>query len=172
MKSIEDVYADHLGPAILADGGPLFRVLVAVVAGAHRQAHQLLTGSPLVAAFDGRFGAEWTKQWRAGGGRPTTPTALIEAVRATLASSKRVQLVERDGGDHKAVRVQVYSSEVIDLDATTQAAQEQVSDGLLLTVEVLIGATVQHMRDFHGPTVADYAARFATVRDARDHVPE
>jgi hypothetical protein len=100
-----------------------------------------------------------------------TPGAMRSAVRATLRGSQRVELSERDP-DPDRVRVRVYSSEVTDLAATTAAAFGQKPVGLLLAVDVLAGATVAHMRDFHGPTVADYAAAFATVGDARDHVPE
>jgi hypothetical protein len=103
--------------------------------------------------------------------RRGTPRAIRAAVRATLRGSRRVQLVERDGTpDH--VRVQVYNSEVSDLTATTAAAMSQKPVGLLLAVEVLSGATYAHMTTAHGPSYADFTARFPTYADARDHVPE
>jgi ribosomal protein L18 len=103
--------------------------------------------------------------------RRGTPGAVRAVVRSTLRGSRRVQLVERDGTpDH--VRVQVYNSEVTDLTATTAAAMSQKPVGLLLAVEVLSGATYAHMTTAHGPSYADFTARFPTYADARDHVPE
>lgn len=103
--------------------------------------------------------------------RRGTVGALVATVQQTLRGSRRVVLVERDGGPYR-LRVQVYASEVTDVEQVRAAALTQKPVGLVLTVEVLSGASVAHMRDFHGPSVADYAARFATVGQARDHVPE
>lgn len=169
-------FRDYAGPAVLSRGGPLLDVLLRVVAGAHARTHEAVTapegGALLSAAFDGRLGSAWTAQWRSGTGRPGTPKALLDAVRTTLLGSRRVVLLERDGGDVHAVRVQVYSSEVFDLAATEGAALRQLPDGLLLTIEVLSGATYDHMTAVHGPTYEDFAADFPTYDDARDHVPE
>lgn len=104
--------------------------------------------------------------------RRGTPRAMRAAVRATLRGSQRVNLVERDGGDAYALRVQVYAAEVLDAAATEQAARSQKPVGLVLTVETLTGATYAHMRDLHGPSYADFTARYPTYADARDHVPE
>lgn len=108
------------------------------------------------------------RAWRRG-----TPAAIKAAVQATLRGSRRVELLERDGSPWH-LTVQVYDAEVPggDTAAVLAAAVSQKPVGITVTVEVLSGATVAHMRDFHGPTVADYAAAFATVGDARDHVPE
>jgi hypothetical protein len=108
------------------------------------------------------------RAWRRG-----TPAAIKAAVAAKLRGSRRVDLVERDGtAGH--LRVQVYESEVPGGDTAPilAAALSQKPVGITVEIEVLSGATVQHMTDFHGPTVADYAAAFAAVGDARDHVPE
>lgn len=101
-------------------------------------------------------------------GRPATMKA---AAAATLAGSKRVNLLERSP-DPDRVTVQVYSSEVVDLDKTRASALSQKPVGLLLSVEVLSGATYAHMTAAHGPSYADFSARFPTYTDARDHVPE
>ncbi len=166
----------HVGPGLLQRGGPLLEVLLKVLASGHENVHQAVAtppgGVPLVAAFDGRFGTAWTRQWQAGTGRPGTPTALLTAARSTLRGDQRAELIERDGGDPHAVRLRVYAAEVQDLGATRAAAQEHLPDGLLLTVDVLTGSTVEHMRTQHGPTVAAYLAQFPTVADARDHLPE
>jgi hypothetical protein len=100
-----------------------------------------------------------------------TPGAMRAAVRATLRGSQRVELSERDP-DPDRVRVRVYSSEVTDMAATTAAALTQKPVGLLLAVDVLSGATYAHMTTTHGPSYADFGARFPTYADARDHVPE
>lgn len=108
------------------------------------------------------------RAWRRG-----TPAAIRSAVQAALRGSRRVELVERDGSPwHLTVRV--YDAEVPDGDPgpVLAAAVSQKPVGVTVTVDVLPGATVDHMTLFHGPTVADYAAAFATVADARDHVPE
>lgn len=188
-------FRDHAGPALLSRGGPLIDVLMQVLAGAHRGTHEAITataggdhltatfqshfgstdpndGALLAAAFDGRFGPAWTDQWRSGTGRPGTPQALLDAITPTLRGTRQVTLLERDGGDPHAVRVQVFSSEVIDLAVTEQAATSQLPDGLLLTVQVMSGATYDHMTAAHGPTYEDFAGDFPTYDDARDHVPE
>jgi hypothetical protein len=103
--------------------------------------------------------------------RRGTPKAIREAVKATLRGSRRVELSERNP-DPDRVRVRVYSSEVVDLTVTTAAAMSQKPVGLLLAVDVLSGATYAHMTASHGPSYADFSARFPTYADARDHVPE
>lgn len=108
------------------------------------------------------------RAWRRG-----TPSAIKAAVAAVLRGSRRVDLLERDTSPWH-LTVQVYDAEVPggDTEPVAAAARSQKPYGLLVDVQVLTGATVAHMRDFHGPTVADYTAAFATVGDARDHVPE
>lgn len=108
------------------------------------------------------------RAWRRG-----TPGAIRAAVVATLRGSRRVDLVERDTSPWH-LTVQVYESEVPggDTAPVLAAAASQKPVGIVVAVEVLSGATVAHMTDFHGPTVTDYAAAFTTVADARDHVPE
>jgi hypothetical protein len=103
--------------------------------------------------------------------RRGTVGALKATVAATLRGSKRVEVSERNP-DPDRVRVSVYSSEVTDLAVTTAAAMSQKPVGLLLAVDVLTGATYAHMTATHGPSYADFTARFATYADARDHVPE
>lgn len=108
------------------------------------------------------------KVWRRG-----TAGAIKAAVAAALRGSRRVDLVERDTSPWQ-LTVQVYESEVPAGDSTPvlAAAASQKPVGIVVSVQVLSGATVAHMAELHGPTVTDYAAAFATVADARDHVPE
>lgn len=108
------------------------------------------------------------KAWQRG-----TPAAIKAAVAATLAGSRRVQLVERDGSPWH-LTVQVYASEVPggDTAPVLAAAESQKPVGITLAVDVLTGATYDHMATVHGPTYADYLAAFPTYQQARDHVPE
>lgn len=108
------------------------------------------------------------RAWRRG-----TPGAIKAAVAATLVGSRRVELVERDGSPWH-LTVQVYASEVPagDTAPVLTAAQSQKPTGITVSVEVLTGATYEHMATVHGPTYADFAAAFGTYQQARDHIPE
>lgn len=103
--------------------------------------------------------------------RRGTPGAIREAVKATLVGSKRVELVERTP-NVDTVTVQVYSSEAPDTAKAESAARSQKPVGLLLTFNVLTGATYSHMTTTHGPSYGDFSAAFATYTAARDHTPE
>jgi hypothetical protein len=103
--------------------------------------------------------------------RRGTPGALIAAVQQTLIGSQQVTLLERTPSpDH--VTVQVFAAQTPDPDATRSAALSQKPVGLLLVLEVLTGASWEHMRDIHGPTWTDFDATFGTWADARNHLPE
>jgi hypothetical protein len=108
------------------------------------------------------------RAWRRG-----TPRAIRAAVAATLRGSRRVELLEREGSPWRFT-VQVYASEVPggDTGPILAAARSQKPVGIIATVDVLTGATYQHMTTSHGPTYADFATAFPTYADARDHVPE
>lgn len=108
------------------------------------------------------------RAWRRG-----TPAAIRAAVAATLRGSRRVELVERDGSPWH-LTVQVYASEVPGGDSAPvlAAALSQKPVGIVVDVQVLTGATYEHMTTAHGPTYADFAAAFPTYDQARDHIPE
>jgi hypothetical protein len=103
--------------------------------------------------------------------RRGTPAALTTAVQAVLTGSRRVELVERDG-DAYQLRVRVYEAEVPDVTAVERAVASQKPVGVVATVQVLTGATYQHMTDVHGPAYADFTADFTSYDAARDHLPE
>lgn len=103
--------------------------------------------------------------------RRGTPAALVAAVKAVLTGSRRVELLERDGGAYQ-LTVQVYEAETPNVTAVERAVATQKPVGIVATVQVLTGATYQHMTDVHGPSLADFAVDFPTYADARDHLPE
>jgi hypothetical protein len=107
--------------------------------------------------------------WRRG-----TPAAIKAAAASLLAGFTRVDLIERDGSPWR-LTLRVYApgvpAGVSEADiAAAVAPQKPV--GIVLTVEIVGGASFAHMTAGHGPTFADYASAFPTFADARDHLPE
>lgn len=76
----------------------------------------------------------------ASGRRRGTPAAMRTAIGATLTGTRAVVLTERFGGAYR-LKVQTYVSETPDQAATLAAILSQKPAGLVLTYEVLAGAT-------------------------------
>lgn len=76
----------------------------------------------------------------ANGRKRGTPGAMRTAVQATLTGSRQVLITERFGGAYR-LKVQTYASETPDQAATLAAIISQKPAGLVLTYEVLQGAT-------------------------------
>lgn len=198
MSAVAERILDGIGPAARAQAGPVLQDLVQSLATPAAEVDTLVqpgSRAGWASAFD--LDTSPYPRWLAqlvgvnvpGGltddqvrvlvrDRPAqrrgTPAALLAAVRATLQGGRRAELLERVNGNAYATTVRVYQSEIPNLDVTAveRAAAAQKPVGLVVTVQVLSGATVEHMRTIHGPTVSDYLSRFPTVRAAADHIPE
>lgn len=107
--------------------------------------------------------------WRRG-----TPGAIAAAVAALLVGQRRVDLIERDGSPWR-LTIRVYAAEVppgVTAAQLKAAASTQKPVGIVVTVDVVAGATFAHMAAEHGPTFADEAVDFPTFADATNHLPE
>lgn len=112
--------------------------------------------------------------WRRG-----SPEAVRGAVRALLTGTRRVDLIERDGGAWHA-RVRTYAAETpVTETGLVAAAGTQKPVGIILDAETITGASYEHMHEHHGPTYEDALAAFPTYDDiapvastAVYHVPE
>lgn len=198
MTTYTDRVIDGLGPAFTDRAGTLLRPLIDALTGPLATTDQLLTAPtpttqwPTLFDLDATPHPAWLGQttgtrvppgltpeqardyirdrraWRRG-----TPAAIRAAVTAQLRGSRRAELLERDGSPwHLTIRV--YASEVPDGDTAplTAAAETQKPVGITLALDVLTGATYQHMTTTHGPDYQTWATTFPTYPDARDHVPE
>lgn len=116
--------------------------------------------------------------WRRG-----SPGAIRSAVRAVLlpTNSRRVDLLEREGSPWR-FKVRVWAAEVPagGTAAIAAAAQTQVPVGIILVdVDVETGASYEHMAEYHGDTLEEWAENFPTYDDASPaevtavyHIPE
>lgn len=106
-------------------------------------------------------------RWRRG------TAGSIEAAVAAVAPGVRVDLFERDGSPW-ALTVRVTGSDIqpATLAAIRREVEAQKPAGIVLTFETVAGASYAHMTQEHGPTYADYQARFSTFAAAIQHVPE
>lgn len=107
--------------------------------------------------------------WRRG-----TPAAMRAAVAALLTGARRVVLLERDGSPWR-LTVRVFTPEVppgVTAADIKRAALTQKPVGIVLTVEIVAGASYDHMQEQHGPTYAAQAASFPTYAQAMNHLPE
>lgn len=100
-----------------------------------------------------------------------TPSAIRAAARTALVGSRRVELFERDGSAYR-LRVRTYQSETPDTVALEAAVRQEKPAGLVLTFEVLSGATYAHMTSAHGPAYSNFTTAFGSYAAARDHTPE
>lgn len=194
MTALGDRVLQGLGPALRAQGGPLLEDLVDALVSEMETADKLL--QPTSRGWAGAFDLDYTPvpawlgnitgtrvptdldvdaqrdfvlarpSWRRG-----TLVALISAVTATLTGLKRVTVTERDGGPWR-LTVTTYAGETPDQAATLAAALSQKPVGIVLDLQVVPGATYQHMLDEHGPTYTAFAADFPTYADAIAHLPE
>lgn len=105
-------------------------------------------------------------------GRRRGSVASIRAAAEAAAPGRRVDLFEREGSPwHLEVRLTGGLADAT-VDAVTDAVQRQKPTGITLDVTVVAGATVNHVKLHHGPTVAQLATQFATVGDLATHIPE
>lgn len=109
--------------------------------------------------------------WRRG--RPATIEA---AIASTLHPGSPVTLIERDGGDAYALRVQVFAAQCPDQTATAAAALAAKPGGITLTVDFLTGAsfyqTRQAVLDATNPdTFGGRETTFPTFGDATSFIP-
>lgn len=101
--------------------------------------------------------------------RGTRP-AMIQAAKSLLTGTKRVKVLERFEGNANAVRVQTYLAETPDAPGVEAEVRKQKPAGLILTHQVLGGAT-------YGELSAEFAtyplldAGFTDYADMEDHVP-
>ncbi len=99
--------------------------------------------------------------------------ASIRAAAEAAAPGRRVDLFERDGSPwHLEVRLTGGAADAPTIDAVTAAVQRQKPVGITLEVAVVAGATINHVKLHHGPTIAQLATQFATVGDLATHIPE
>lgn len=106
------------------------------------------------------------------GRRRGSATSILAAARAAV-PGRQVDLFERDGSPWRLeVRVTGGADDPATIDAVTAAVELQKPVGIILEVDVVAGATFDHMRIHHGPTFADQAAAFGTFDDERTHIPE
>lgn len=93
-----------------------------------------------------------------------TPAAMIAAVQTLLTGLKRVNLVERVGGDPYALQVEVYTPDLIDPATTTAqvlaAATTQKPVGIIITAVISAGDTYADVAGY-----GTYAAVDAAVPD-------
>lgn len=69
--------------------------------------------------------------------RRGTVGALVAAAQTYLTGTKYVTVIERDGGNAYAVRVQVFTEEVTDAVAAEAAVRAQKPAGLVLTFQIV-----------------------------------
>lgn len=197
MTAFSDRVLDGLGPAFADRAGALLPVLVDGLTAELETTDELLspagdrawpvlfdlnaspfpgwlgqaTGTKVPAGLSPQEQRDYVRDRRAW--QRGTPGAIRAAVAATLRGSQRVELLERDGSPWR-LTVQVYASEVGDGDTYSilAAAESQKPVGIVVTLQVLTGATYAHMATNHGPTYADLTAAFGTYQQARDHIPE
>lgn len=97
----------------------------------------------------------------------------IDAAARAAAPGRRVDLFERLGSPwHLEVRLTGGTNDADTIAAVTEAVLRQKPVGITLTVTVTAGATVLHVKNHHGPSVAQLATQFATVGDLATHIPE
>lgn len=99
-----------------------------------------------------------------------SPEAIVSAVRARLAGSRRVELTERDGGDVNALRIRIYLSEIVSLADVQQAVLEQKPAGIVATVEPFPGQDWQDVVNAHA-TWQDVIDAHPTWQDLIDTLP-
>lgn len=99
--------------------------------------------------------------------------ASIEAAARAAAPGRQVDLFERLGSPwHLQVRLTGGTSDPATITAVEAAVALQKPVGITLEVVVVAGASVNHVKTHHGPSVAQLATQFATVDDLATHVPE
>jgi hypothetical protein len=104
-----------------------------------------------------------TDGWRRG-----TPAALIGSTAATLTGTQRVTLLERDGGDAYALRVQTLGSETPNPATTYAAIIAQKPAGLVLVYDVMPGQSYTSLEADHASYAAvesDYATYTGALTD-------
>ncbi len=99
-----------------------------------------------------------------------SPEAIVSAVRARLVGSRRVELIEVDGGDVNTLRIRIYLSEIVSLPDVEQAVAEQKPAGIVATVEPFPGQDWQDVVNAHA-TWQDVLDAYPTWQDVIDTLP-
>jgi hypothetical protein len=99
-----------------------------------------------------------------------TPASILAAARLWLTGGMTVALDERFGGSAYAIRLTVFASEVIDLDALTAAVKAALPAGFSLTVAVIEGWTIAEMES-ETTTIAAVESDWATYKDFEQQIP-
>lgn len=198
MSTFAERVHDNLGPALHAaaggDGPQLLIDLVDALTAGVERSDQLTTETPggWLAAFDlattpepawlgnltgtqvpGGLTLEQQRayvlqrpSWRRG-----TLRALRQAALAYLTGAQHLEVVERDGSPWR-LTVRVFAAEISDQAALRAALLEQKPVGIVLNLDIRLGASFEHMRTQHGPTFTSARAQFPTFSDAKTHLPE
>jgi hypothetical protein len=99
--------------------------------------------------------------------------ASIAAAARAAAPGRRVDLFERQGGAYGLeVRLTGGTNDAATLAAVQAAVALQKPVGITLTVTFAPGATFNHVKTQHGPTLGQLATQFATLGALATHVPE
>lgn len=106
------------------------------------------------------------------GARRGATTSLLAAVRSVYPFG-RVDINERDGSPWQ-LTIRVYEGEASPEQARALAIalEAQRPTGIILTLVVANGATIDHAAAEHGPTIDDLASDFTTINDLSRHIPE
>lgn len=92
-----------------------------------------------------------------------TKAAIEGAAKQFLSGSRQVKVYERDGSPYR-LRVRTYQTETPDAARVEAAVRAQKPAGLVLTYEVVTGASYGQMDTAHG-TYADMDAAYPTYQD-------